>query len=48
MENENAQLNEKKWDSEANTYDERYFYIRSMQEKIVSLLNLNIFFIVTI
>lgn len=40
---ENERLNEKKWNSEANTYDSRYFtfYIRSMQEKIVSLLNLN-------
>jgi len=43
QENENTGLNEKKWDSEADTYDSRYFtfYIRSMQRKIVSLLNFN-------
>lgn len=41
-ENEHAKLNEEKWDLEAENYDNRRFpYLRSMQEKIVSLLNLN-------
>jgi ubiquinone/menaquinone biosynthesis C-methylase UbiE len=39
---ENAKLNEKKWDLEAEKYDDKYktFFIHPMQEKIVSVIDL--------
>jgi ubiquinone/menaquinone biosynthesis C-methylase UbiE len=40
-ETEHTRLNEEKWDGRAKTFDERRFnYFRSMQKRLVSLLDL--------